>query len=60
MRVGAQLSEKDQVIYSQTLRGSSQRLLRVEYQLLGPVLIAGEQDFQGGYGGDVFVRLRSR
>jgi translocation and assembly module TamB len=60
MRVGTQVSEKVQVIYSQTLRGSTQRLLRVEYQLLGPVLIAGEQDFQGGYGGDVFVRLRFR
>ena len=60
MQVGAQVSDKVQVVYSQTLRGSTKRLLRVEYQILGPLLIAGEQDFQGGYGGDIFVRLRFR
>jgi autotransporter translocation and assembly factor TamB len=60
MQVGAQVSEKVQIIYSQTVRGSSKRLLRVEYQILGPLLVAGEQNFEGGYGGDVFVRLRFR
>jgi autotransporter translocation and assembly factor TamB len=60
MQVGAQVTEQVQVIYSQTLRGSSKRLLRIEYQVLGPLLIAGEQNFEGGYGGDVFIRLRFR
>jgi hypothetical protein len=32
----------------------------VEYQLLGPLLLAGEQDFRGGYGADVVLRLRFR
>lgn len=60
VRVGARVTEEVQVLYSQTLGGSSKRLLRVEYQILGPLLIAGEQDFQGGVGGDVFLRLRFR
>jgi autotransporter translocation and assembly factor TamB len=59
-RVGARLTEDVQVLYSQPLEGSSKRLLRIEYQILGPLLIAGEQDFQGGVGGDLFVRLRFR
>jgi translocation and assembly module TamB len=60
VRVGARVTEDVQVLYSQTMGGSAKRLLRVEYQVLGPLLIAGEQDFQGGLGGDVFMRLRFR
>jgi len=35
-------------------------VLRIEYQVIGPVLLSGEQDFQGGFGGDVLIRLRFR
>jgi len=40
--------------------GASKRVLRIEYQVIGPVLLSGEQDFQGGVGGDVLIRLRFR
>jgi len=60
LQVGTQLSEDVRVIYWQTLSGGSKRLLRIEYQLLGPLFIAGEQNFQGGYGGDLLLRLRFR
>ena len=58
--VGKQVTEDVRVLYSQSLSGASKRVLRVEYQLIGPVLLSGEQDFQGGFGGDVLVRLRFR
>jgi hypothetical protein len=60
LQVGAQVAEDVRVLYWQTLSGGTKRTLRVEYQILGPLLIAGEQDFQGGYGGDVLLRLRFR
>jgi translocation and assembly module TamB len=60
LQFGAQLSEEARLVYSQALGGSSKRVLRLEYQLLGPVFIAGEQDFGGHVGGDLFVRLRFR
>jgi translocation and assembly module TamB len=60
LQFGAQLSEEARLVYSQALGGSNKRVLRVEYQLLGPVFISGEQDFGGYYGGDLFVRLRFR
>lgn len=60
LQVGTQLTDEVRVIYWQTLSGGNKRLLRVEYQLLGPLFIAGEQDFQGGYGGDILLRLRIR
>jgi autotransporter translocation and assembly factor TamB len=60
LQVGAQVSEDVRLIYSQTLSGTNKRLFRVEYQVVGPLLIAGEQDFEGHYGGDLFLRLRFR
>ena len=58
--VGKQVTEDVRVLYSQALSGASKRVLRVEYQVVGPVLLSGEQDFQGGFGGDVLIRLRFR
>jgi autotransporter translocation and assembly factor TamB len=59
-RVGKRLGDKTTVIYSGSFAEGGQRKLRVEYQILGPLLLAGEQAFGGGYGGDVIVRLRFR
>jgi autotransporter translocation and assembly factor TamB len=58
--VGKQVTEDVRVLYSQSLSGASKRVLRVEYQLTGPLLLAAEQDFQGDFGGDVLIRLRFR
>ncbi len=60
VNVGKQVTEDIRVLYSQTLSGASKRVLRVEYQVIGPLLLSGEQDFQGGFGGDVLIRLRFR
>lgn len=60
VNVGKQLTEDIRVLYSQALSGTSKRVLRVEYQVIGPLLLSGEQDFQGGFGGDVLIRLRFR
>jgi autotransporter translocation and assembly factor TamB len=58
--VGKQVTEDVRVLYSQALSGASKRVLRIEYQVIGPLLLSAEQDFQGGFGGDVLVRLRFR
>jgi autotransporter translocation and assembly factor TamB len=58
--VGKQVTEDVRVLYSQTLSGGSKRVLRVEYQVIGPLLLSADQDFQGGFGGDVLIRLRFR
>jgi len=60
VRVGKQVTEDVRVLYSQSIAGASKRVLRVEYQIIGPLFLAGEQDFQGGVGGDVLVRFRFR
>jgi len=60
VRVGKQVTEDLRVLYSQSIAGASKRVLRVEYQVIGPLFLAGEQDFQGGLGGDVLLRLRFR
>jgi autotransporter translocation and assembly factor TamB len=60
VRVGKQVTEDLRVLYSQSIAGASKRILRVEYQVIGPLFLAGEQDFQGGVGGDVLIRLRFR
>jgi hypothetical protein len=54
------VTEQTLVTYSQALGGSSERKVRVEYELVGPLLIAGEQNFQGGYGADLLLRFRFR
>jgi translocation and assembly module TamB len=59
-RVGKRFGDKTTIIYSGSFAEGGQRKLRVEYQILGPLLLAGEQAFNGGYGGDVIVRLRFR
>jgi len=58
--VGKQVTEDVRVLYSQSLSGTAKRVLRVEYQLIGPLLLSAEQDFQGGVGGDLLIRLRFR
>ena len=60
IRVGKQLTEDVRVLYSQSLSGAAKRVIRVEYQIFGPLLLSAEQDFQGGVGGDVLLRLRFR
>jgi translocation and assembly module TamB len=59
-RVGKRLDDRTTVIYSGSFAEGGQQKLRVEYQLLGPLLLAGEQVFTGGFGGDVILRLRFR
>jgi hypothetical protein len=46
--------------YAQGPQTTDERRLRVEYQVLGPLRVAGEQDFRGGFGGDVLIRFRFR
>ena len=60
VRVGKRLDDKTTVIYSGSFAEGGKQKLRVEYQLLGPLLLAGEQVFSGGTGGDVILRLRFR
>jgi autotransporter translocation and assembly factor TamB len=60
VRAGKQVTEDLKLLYSQSVAGASRRVLRVEYQVIGPLFLAGEQDFQGGVGGDVLLRLRFR
>ncbi|HSD50554.1 MAG TPA: translocation/assembly module TamB domain-containing protein [Candidatus Methylomirabilis sp.] len=60
VRVGKRVTEELRILYAQSIAGASRRILRVEYQVLGPLFLAGEQDFQGGVGGDVLLRLRFR
>ncbi len=60
VRAGKQVTEELRILYSQSIAGASRRVLRVEYQVIGPLFLAGEQDFQGGVGGDVLLRLRFR
>jgi autotransporter translocation and assembly factor TamB len=60
VRVGGRLNERTRVLYSQGLEQREARRLRLEYEVIGPLVIAGEQDFQGGFGGDVLLRLRFR
>ena len=60
LRVGKQLTPRTLVVFSQDLDDSEARRLRLEYQVFGPFRVAGEQDFRGGFGGDVLLRLRFR
>jgi hypothetical protein len=48
------------VTYSGSFAENGKQKIRIEYQLFGPVLIAGEQVFSGGVGGDVILRFRFR
>ena len=60
VQVGKQLTEEVRVLYSQSLSGTAKRVVRVEYQVIGPLLLAAEQDFQAGFGGDLLLRFRFR
>jgi translocation and assembly module TamB len=60
VRLGRRLTDRTRVLYSQGIDRSDSRRLRLEYEVMGPFVIAGEQDFRGGFGGDVVVRLRFR
>ena len=59
-RVGKRLNDRTLVTYSGSFAEDGKQKIRVEYQLFGPVLIAGEQVFSGGVGGDVILRFRFR
>ena len=59
-RVGKRLTERTTVIYSGSFAEGGHQKLRIEYQVLGPLLLAGEQSFSGGFGGDLVLRLRFR
>ncbi|HEY3065978.1 MAG TPA: translocation/assembly module TamB domain-containing protein [Methylomirabilota bacterium] len=60
MRVGKRVGDRTTVLYSQGLENTDERRLRLEYQLVGPLVVAGEQNFRGGFGADVLLRLRFR
>ncbi|HTX52202.1 MAG TPA: translocation/assembly module TamB domain-containing protein, partial [Candidatus Baltobacteraceae bacterium] len=56
VQVGKQVTEDIRVLYAQTISGPTTRLIRVEYQIIGPLFLSAEQNFQGGFGGEVIVR----
>jgi hypothetical protein len=58
--IGKHVSERTLVTYSGGFAEGGRQKVRMEYQVIGPVLLSGEQDFRGGFGGDVIVRLRFR
>jgi hypothetical protein len=60
LRVERDLTRRARVILSQELGGEGERRLRVEYRLLGPLLVAGEQNFRGNCGADLVLRMRFR
>jgi translocation and assembly module TamB len=60
MRVERAVTQRIRAVFSQEVGGEGTRQLRVEYRLLGPLLVAGEQDFRGNYGADVLLRMRFR
>ena len=60
LEVGKRLTDRTMVTYSQGLGGVGERKIRVEYELVGSLLVAGEQNFQGGYGADLIFRFRFR
>ena len=59
-RVGKRINDRTLVTYTGGFAEGGKQKLRVEYQLFGPLLVAGEQDFSGAFGGDVILRLRFR
>jgi autotransporter translocation and assembly factor TamB len=60
VEVGKRVGNRATLRYSQGVDDSTERRLRVEYDVIGPVIIAGEQDFRGGFGADVLLRFRFR
>jgi translocation and assembly module TamB len=60
VRVGKRLDDRTTVIYSGSFAEGGKQKLRIEYQIIGPLLLAGEQVFSGGVGGDVILRFRFR
>jgi translocation and assembly module TamB len=60
VRVGKEIAPRTLVVYSQGVENTEERKLRIEYQVVGPLGVAGEQDFRGGFGADVFLRVRFR
>jgi translocation and assembly module TamB len=60
VRVGKEIAPRTLVVYSQGVENVDERKLRIEYQVVGPLAVAGEQDFRGGFGADVFLRVRFR
>jgi len=60
LQVGKQVTEDIRLLYLQTTSGPTTRMVRVEYQVIGPLFLSAEQNFQGGFGGEVLVRLRFR
>jgi translocation and assembly module TamB len=60
VKVGKRVTARTLVLYSQGVERAEERRLRIEYELLGPLVVAGEQDFRGGVGADVVLRLRFR
>ena len=59
-RVGKRINDRTLVTYSGSFAEGGKQKLRVEYQIFGPLLLAGEQAFSGSFGGDVILRLRFR
>jgi autotransporter translocation and assembly factor TamB len=60
LRVGRRLTSRTLLIYSQGIENTDERKLRLEYEVIGPLSVAGEQDFRGGFGADVLLRVRFR
>jgi translocation and assembly module TamB len=57
---GKRLDERTLVVYSGSFAEGGKQKLRIEYEVFGPLLLSGEQDFQGGVAGDIVLRFRFR
>jgi autotransporter translocation and assembly factor TamB len=60
LRVGKRIAPGTTVVYAQGIEEWSRQALRIEYEVIGPLVVAAEQDFRRGFGGDVLLRLRFR
>ncbi|MGH7278379.1 MAG: translocation/assembly module TamB domain-containing protein, partial [Candidatus Rokuibacteriota bacterium] len=50
VRVGKRIGDRAMVLYSQGIENTDERRLRLEYEVVGPLVVAGEQNFRGGFG----------
>jgi autotransporter translocation and assembly factor TamB len=57
---GKRIAERALIVYSGGYAEGGKQKLRIEYEVFGPLLLSGEQDFQGGFAGDIVLRFRFR
>lgn len=60
VKVGKKVTEDTMVLYSQDVRQDNKRRLRIEHRLVGPLIIAGGPNSEGGFETDLVVRFKFR